>query len=193
MKFSASNTESREFQNPSTGPVSAVLIQIVDLGTQKTTWQGEEKFAKKVKFIFEIDEQMNDGRPFTVNRDFTASLHEKSALRTFLESWKGQKFSDEELGKFDPKSLLGKACTLNLVTSKDGKYVNIDSASKLMKGIQPIKPVNPVFLFDLDHFDQETFDKVWPWVQKKIQDSPEFNNRNSLATIQSDKLEDLPF
>lgn len=187
MKFTTS-TESKEFQNPSTGPVSAVLIQIIDLGTQKSLYQGEEKYAKKVKFVFEIDEHMTDGRPFTVSKDFTASLHEKSSLRAFLESWRGQKYTDSDLGSFDPKTLLGKACTLSLVSSKDGKYVNIDSASKLMKGVQPIKPVNPVFLFDLDNFSQETFDKVWPWVQRKIQDSPEYAKRNSFESIESDDL-----
>lgn len=189
MKFDVSTT--KEFANPSTGPVSAVLIQIVDLGTQKVSWQGEDKFQQKVKFVFEIDELMGDGRPFVVNRDFTVSLHEKSSLRLFLESWRGQKYSDDDLAKFDPKTLLGKPCTLTLMQSKDGKYVNIDSAAKLMKGVTPLVPVNPVLYYDMSHHDSQVFSKLWPWVQKKIEQSPEYmqiQSGGSFADLQSDDL-----
>ena len=43
---------------------------------------------------------MPDGKPFLVRRRYTASLHEKSALRKDLESWRGRAFTNVELDGF---------------------------------------------------------------------------------------------
>jgi hypothetical protein len=189
MKFDMSN-DSKPRENPPTGSVSGVLIQIVDLGHQKKVWQGQEQLKPTLLLVFEIDEKMSDGRRFTVNREFTTSLHEKSNLRLFLEGWRGSKYTEEQLGQFDPKKLLGAACILSLVESKDGKYVNIDAASKLMKGMEPIEPTNPIVFFDMAHYSKEAFDKLWPWVKKKVEQSPEYKKATNGF---NDMPDDLPY
>lgn len=175
MKFSEGNTEDRVYESPSVGSHNAVLIQCIDLGTQVQMWEGEEKRANKVLLVWELDEKMKDGRPFVTHREFTTSLHEKAALRTFLEAWRGSKFTPEQLKAFDLSKLIGQGAILSLVLSKNAKYVNVASASKLMAGMTKIAPVNPTFYFDMDEFNQVVFDGIWPWVQKKIQASPQYD------------------
>ena len=173
MKFSASN-DTKEFENPSVGSHNATLIQVIDLGTQVQMWEGEEKRANKVLLVWELDEKMKDGRPFVCHREFTTSLHEKASLRVFLEGWRGAKFTSDQLNNFSLENLLKASALLSLVLSKNGKYVNVSSASKLMAGMAKIDPANPVFYFDMENFKQDVFNQIWPWVQKKIQASPQY-------------------
>jgi len=67
-------------------------------------------------------------------------LHEKSALRKDLESWRGKKFTrDEEMG-FDIERLIGVNCLLNITHNEvgDRTYANIVSIMPLAKGMRPI-------------------------------------------------------
>lgn len=173
MQFTSSN-DTKEFENPSVGSHNATLIQVIDLGTQVQIWEVEEKRANKVLLVWELDEKMKDGKPFVAHREFTTSLHEKASLRTFLEGWRGRKFTSDEIRVFTLEKMLNASALLSLVMSKNGKYVNVSSASKLMAGMPKIVPVNPVFYFDMENYDAEVFNKIWPWVQKKIQASPQY-------------------
>ena len=171
MKFTA-NTSSKSFENPEPGTYPAVCIRLIDMGTQTTEWKGEKKSAHKVKIVFELSEKMTDGRPFISMRDFTVSLHEKSALRGFLAGWRGRDFNDEELKGFDAKNLLGKGCLISLV--QNGEYINVTTASKLPKGMSAPNPENPMVFFSLDEFDQKTFDGLSDKLKEKIALSPEY-------------------
>jgi hypothetical protein len=122
MKLSDSNT----FEKHPAGTPVCTLIKIIDLGTQETTWQGATKWTHKIRFVWESTELMKDGRPFIVQRDFTASLNAKGMLRPFLEGWRGRAFTEEELSGFDPKVLIGMSCLLSLV--EDGDYTNVNAA-----------------------------------------------------------------
>ena len=50
-----------------------------------------------------IDE--THGRRFDVARVYTLCLHERAALRKDLESWRGRKFTEQELDGFDLEKL----------------------------------------------------------------------------------------
>ncbi len=171
MKFSAGGTA---FENPEPGSYAAVCIRMIDLGTQPQEWQGTTKFNHKVKIVWELSEKMADGRPFISMRDFTVSLHEKAALRKFLAGWRGRDFTPEELAGFDPKVLIGKGCLLSLI--QNGEYINIDSASKLPKGMEAPVPVNSTVFFSLSDFNQEEFDKLSDKIKDKIKGSPEYQS-----------------
>ena len=101
-----------------------ICYRVIDLGTQSTTFKGEQKQAHKVLISWEIpEEKMEDGRPFMISQSYTWSMHEKSNLRKALEAWRGMAFTERDFGPngFDIKNVLGKACTLSIVhTSKDG-------------------------------------------------------------------------
>lgn len=171
MKFAASGGD---FKQVEPGSYSAVLTKMIDLGTQEIVWQGASKFAHKVKMVWELSELMPDGRPFITSRDFTVSLHEKSALRGFLNGWRGRDFTEEELKGFDPKVLIGKGCLLSMV--QNGDFVNVQSASKLPKGMEAPVPAGGTVFFSLSEFDQEAFDKLSDKIKEKIMKSPEYQS-----------------
>lgn len=181
MKWTQSSGST--FQNAEPGSHAAVCTRVIDLGTQSSEWQGEKKFARKVTIGFELDDTMEDGRPFYTSRTFTVSLHEKSALRKFLSGWRGRDFTPEELGGFDPRKLIGAGCLLSLV--QNGEYVNIDAAAKLPKGMAAPKPVDTIF-YSIDEHDQKQFDKLSDKIKEKISSSPEFQQRGGLNSIESD-------
>jgi hypothetical protein len=124
------------------GGHSAACVDVVDLGIVRSTWEGEERSTHKCRIVFCIAETMEDGRQFTVGRQFTASLHEKAGLRKFLESWRGRPFTKEELTGFDTEQLIGAPAVIQVVhTPRAGKvYANIDSVMKLMKGVARVAP-----------------------------------------------------
>ena len=187
MKWSATNGGG-SFKMPEPGSYSATCYRLIDLGTQESNYQGEKKYARKVMIGFELDEEMEDGKPFVVATTMTVSLHEKATLRKFLSGWRGRDFTPEELLGFDPHKLIGAPCLLSLV--QKGDYVNVDTASKLPKGMNPHKLVNDTIFFSLDEFNQEAFDKLSDKLKEKIKVSPEFQNRGSLDSIKSDNIDD---
>jgi hypothetical protein len=111
---------------------SAVCVDLVDLGMQDTPW-GERH---KVLLIWEVACCMEDGRPFTVRKRYTASLHEKSNLNKDLKAWRGRPFTAEELAGFDIEKILGAPCQVLVQhTEKDGSvYANVTAVMKAASG-----------------------------------------------------------
>lgn len=167
---------SKNFEKHPAGTPVCTLIRIIDLGSQEVTWQGATKLSHKIRFVWESTELMNDGRPFLVMRDFTASLNSKGNLRPFLEGWRGRAFTDEELAGFDPKVLIGMPCLLSLV--EDGEYTNVNSAMRLPKGMEAPKIVNETAFFSLVEFDMDVFNSLSEKVKEKIMKSPEYKSLN---------------
>lgn len=79
---------------------------------------------------------MEDGRPFTVRKIYTASLHEKSNLHKDLKAWRGRPFTAEELAGFDLEKVLGAPCQVLVQhTEKDGSvWANVAAVMKAAPG-----------------------------------------------------------
>lgn len=119
----------------------AVCVDVVDLGMVRSELYGRSQH--KCRIVWEIEEPMEDGRPFLVGRRFTLSLNEKSALRPFLEAWRGRAFVREELEGFDIERLLGASCLVQVqhITTPDGRtFANVVSVMKLTRGMAPLTP-----------------------------------------------------
>jgi hypothetical protein len=102
----------------------AMCYGVVDLGTHSFLYQGAQNTLHKIMLMFELsDELMEDGRPFSVSKDFTLSLSEKSNLLPFLNSWRGKAFTVDELKGWDIANVLGAPALLNVIhkLSKKGK------------------------------------------------------------------------
>jgi len=138
----------------------AVCYGIWDLGTQFS-----EKWSKtihKVVIVWELPncrgEFERDGKmidlPRAISKTYTVSLHKKADLRKDLESWRGKRFSEEELKGFDLKKLLGAPCQIQVIHNKvdDKTYSNIAALTKAPTGTK-IKPENPVTFFS---FEEQT-------------------------------------
>ena len=173
----------------------ARCYQIIHIGTILDTYQGEEKLVNKVRLVFELPLELADfgkgEQPFSIGRDFTLSMHEKSGLRAFVQGWLGKAFTDAEASKFDIATLLGKEGMVNVMhrTANTGRtYADIKGASPLVKGMTCPPLVNSAFLLDYDSEDFDLRFKMLPeWLQNKVSSSAEFSNRLDKAADQMNK------
>jgi len=172
LTVNAGNGGGGDFEQCPAGSFAARCYQIIDLGHQTFEWKGEAKVAPKVRITWELNEMMQDGRPFSISREYTASIGYKANLRKDLEAWRGRPFSAEELRNFSLENVLGAPCLLGIVhkPSKDNSkvYANVGSIMALPKGMPSPELVNPAVKFDIGTFDQKVFDGLSSYVQKKI-------------------------
>lgn len=179
MSLTVSEGATGTYTPPEAGTFAARCVALIDLGTQASTYEGETKSAHKLLVQFEItdtDNRRTDGEPFIISKRFTASLHQKAALRGFLEAWRGRPFTPEELRAFDLKTLLGVPCLLGIVhTTKEGRtFANISSCMRLPKGMPaPAGALEPKH-FDLSAPDWKVYAALPSRLQEQIATSPEY-------------------
>lgn len=189
MSLTISSDGGGNFELTPAGTHLAICYRIIDLGTQKTNWQGTESAKPKVLIAWELTgDKMADGRPFTVSKRYTASLHEKAGLRKDLESWRGRKFTADELKGFTVSKLLGVPCMVCVThDEKEGgkTYVNVSSVMGAPKGMPVPALVNPKVQFDLGNFDKEVYDSLSDNLRATIAMAPEF-----IACMHDPRLDD---
>lgn len=119
----------------------AVCVDVVDMGLLEVTYAGKTKKQHKVRLVWQIDEAMEDGKPFIAQKRYTLSLHEKSTLRQDLESWRGRPFTEEESAGFDLEKLINVNCQINVqhVPKQGAIYANVVSIVPLGKGMTKIE------------------------------------------------------
>ena len=173
MPFPKANSAgaSREFEQTPAGNHVARLYQLVDLGRQRRSWQGEEKIQHQILLAFELcHELMADGRPFSISATFTLSMHPKATLRRMIEGWRGASFSDEDAAEFDLETLLGRACMVQ-VTHRQGQaktYANVQSIAALPKGMTAPEAANPLVVYSPESHDQTQYDRLPAWVKRRL-------------------------
>lgn len=120
----------------------AVCVDVVDLGVLQTTFGDKHK----VRLVWQIeDENPDTHRRFDARKQYNLSLHEKATLRKDLESWRGRKFTDEELKGFDLEKLLGANCQIQVVhdIGDEGKvYANVQAVVPAPKHTPKIAPLD---------------------------------------------------
>jgi hypothetical protein len=128
----------------------AVCCDVVDLGLQPTPWGEKEKV--EIRWQIEEVNPDNDNKPFDVRKRFTLSLHEKANLRSTLETWRGQKFSDEELEGFDLEKLVGVNCQVQIIHNikDDNTYANVQAVVPAAKGAVKLRVRDYVRQIDRD-------------------------------------------
>lgn len=159
----------------------AVCCTIIDLGTHAESYEGQpEKMRRKVRIVWEIaEERQSDGKPFRMSKTYNLSMNEKATFRKDLESWRGQKFTAEELGRWEIRRLLSVGCMLNVIhaESQNGKtYANVAGIARLPKGMQSPPTTEPHMFFSLepDEFRIEIFQALSDKTKDEIRDSPEW-------------------
>ena len=201
MALTLSETsKNTERQLPEAGASTGVLFSLVDLGTQKVTWDGEDKWTPKLRLAFELPDQVIEGevvengkttkvtKPMVVSIELTRSLGERATLRKLLEQWRGQAFTAKELASFNLKNLLGKACLLTLVhkTSQAGRqYCAIQGMAKLPKGMKaPATTQNGQVFYEIEQGEGGQFGELPEWLQEKIRSSKEFSAKGASSAPQ---------
>lgn len=163
----------------------ARCFRVIDLGTQESSYQGQDSSSRKILIQFELPTELHvfhqerGEEPFTVQKEFTASLGKKANLRSFLESWRGRSFTEEEIAKFDVSALAGQPCMLSVIhkTSAAGNLrAEIQSVMKLPKGTQCPPAVNPSTTLSLEdgEYNETVHDGLPEWIRTKIAQSPEY-------------------
>ena len=190
MALTISESQKMERKLPEAGATVGMLYSLVDLGTQKTNYDNEEKWSPKVRLTFELPDQTDEfevvengkttkvSKPMVVSIEQTRSLGEKASLRKLLEQWRGQTFTSKELQAFSLKNLLGKPAMLTLIhkTSQQGRqYCAIAGASKLPKGMTaPKATTNAQMYYEIEQGEGGQFSEMPEWLQDKIRASKEF-------------------
>lgn len=174
----------------------ARCYRIVDLGTQKKEFKDTVKYLHEITLYWEVhgtDDKgkpmlMKDGRPFGIFKNYTMSWASLANLRIDLEAWRGEPFTQEQLRRFDLKTILNVWCMLNVIqnTAKNGnKYANIKGITpvpSLIKKVGYPSAVNPNQIFQLDNPDMVMFEGFHDKLKEKIMQSPEWQKRDSNKT-----------
>ncbi len=177
-------TEGGDFTPAPAGTFIATCYRFIDLGTHVSEFNGDRKTRHEVMLSWELtDEFIEPGRPFTINKRYTWSMHEKATLRKHLEAWRGVPFKDDDFdgdSRFDIKNIIGKPCTLTIThTAKEGKtYAGVGGVGKMMKGASASPLTNPAVYLALsdESFDPNVYGQLSDYYKTLISDSPEYKD-----------------
>jgi hypothetical protein len=139
MPIYASKKES-DFSPAPEGLWPAVCVDVVDLGIVQTAFGAQVKI--QIRWQLEEKDPKTNKR-YLVVQSYTPSLHEKSKLRPLLESWRGKKFSADEVKQFDVEKLLGANCQLQIIHNikDEGRvYANVQAAVPAHRNAAKLRP-----------------------------------------------------
>ena len=202
--------DSGDFISVPPGMHLARCYRIVDQGTQKTEFNGQEKYQRKVMIQFEIHGEddagkplvTSDGKPLSIAKTFTLTLSENSNLRKDLELWRGREFTAQELRGFELKNVLGAWAMLSVIHKESGgkTYSNIAAINTIPRSMKEAglpQGVNEVKIFDIENPDMALFDTFSENLKNKIMSSPEWQesqgkNLFDPPTFDATGLDDKP-
>lgn len=209
MGLTAKSTGSgKDFPILAAGSYAARCYSMVEVGTTTEEFKGETKSQKKVFITWEFptelavfDEEKGE-MPHVLSKEFTISLGEKANLRKFLESWRGQNFTKEELDGFDIDKLLGAKCLMSVKhkePNSEGKvWPEISGVALLPKGMECPPLINPIRLLTYDNWNESFFESLPEFVKKKMEGTPEYKSLrsgkpNSEVPSSTEETGELPF
>lgn len=176
---SAGNDGDKNFERLDNGGYAGKCVHVIGLGTHPNTHPKAPagSFKQEVLIVWETEKLMEDGRPFTVHKRYTLSLGTKANLYKDLVAWRSKPFTDDELKSFDLNNILGAPAYLSVskVEKGDKTYNNLSGIMPLPNEMSVTPPKNDLYVFSPDDLgkDEETFKKIWPWVQTAIKASVE--------------------
>jgi len=171
------------------GTYPARCIQLIDLGTQASEWQGQVKRQRKLVIVWEIldpETRKDDGSPFLLNKSYNAILMTMASLRKDLASWRGRDFTPEELKGFRSENVLNQPCLLSVIhdTKPDGRvFANISGIMKAPRGMAVPPATGPLLSWSMDNPDWPVFAQLSSRLADKIAASPEYKLLDVPKTI----------
>ena len=204
MSLVAAGSTGTSFPPIEPGTYLARAYGLVDLGRQYS--QKYDKSSPKVLIMWELPTETVEVEDRTetrvLSKQYTCSLSDNASLRKDLESWRGRRFTDEELKGFDLRNIVGVPCQLSITNEeRNGKtYSNINAVVSIPKGTQVPELTKEKIIFDLDEEGfQEKMSLLPEWIQNRIRESetymakidiPEDTDSDGFTDLQSD---DIPF
>lgn len=167
---------------PPEGTHMARCVGLIYLGTIEGEWQGKPIYQDKIRLTFELPEELYEfkegegKKPFTISREFTLSLADKSNLYPIVEGIEGY-IPEEVRASYDVENLVGKECLISIKHKKSAKgttYASLESTSSLMKNQKCPKAVNPLKILTYDKWNQEYFDSLPSFIRESMMSSKQF-------------------
>lgn len=175
----------------------AVLVGLVDLGTQETFYGPK----KQIGLLFEFPNKKHTFREeegpvcLSRNRVVASSLNEKSTLYKYVAAMRGKHLSKSAMESgFDLSELLGKPSLATIVhrAGKDDQmYDNIDTLAMMPEGLPCGEVTSDPFVFEISA-ELKNWDRVPEWMRKKISESPEYQIAKDKNHVVED-TQDSPF
>ena len=182
MSIIATTSSSDKFVGVSTGVHKARCVRMIDLGTQRSEYQGEVSWKRQILVSWEVPSELsNSGEPLLISKFYTLSLHEKSNLGKDLTAWRGRAFTELEKKQFDITALLGVPCMLNIVESRNGN-TKVGSVMPLPKNDTLEPQFHENLQFSIDDFENgsnEAFMALSEGIRNIILRSKELENMNT--------------
>lgn len=201
FKITASAGSSKPRRLPEPGPSLGTVVQIIDIGTQTSVFNGEEKQQRKVRWVFELPEQLTkddegNDRPLLIAKEFTNSTHEKATQSKLIEALRGKPLGDEDRNDYDITQHLGATALLSIEhknrPSGGGQYAAIGSAMALPKNSKKPAKYGKPLAWGVELGRDETFNAFPDWLKDKIEASAEFVQMGGSARPFEDG-DDVPF
>lgn len=151
FQLTANKGGSGPAEQPPSGTHPAVLVGLIDLGTQHEEFGGEAKWQRQALLVWELPtKKRKDGKPFLMDAVVTLSLNEKAKLRKWAEAMLDTKIADG--APFDIATLLGKACMVSVQLNEKG-YAKVSAVTGFPDmGVPPPAAGTAAFLCGLEEY-----------------------------------------
>lgn len=153
------------FEKAPAGNHPAVLVAIVDMGTQSNEFGGKQTWQRRAYFIWELVSAKMSGtkdRNHLIGIDLTVSLNEKAKLRQWIEARKAKKMP--EGANYDILKELGQPCLLNVVLNASG-YPKVNGVSAIPAGLTVPAAQHQPFSWSLEDYEKEGTIELPEWVE----------------------------
>jgi hypothetical protein len=171
-------TKPSSYALPTVGETNVRVCKMIDLGTQKSTFNGKVKTDRKLMVYFEIlsDQRKNNGAPFIITKIYTASMHKMASLRKDLEDMRGEPFTTSEANSFDAVWMLGRnfRATVGHKARGESMHACIERLAPLPNDAFCIDAVIKPIMFSLNDPDFSTYVTLSDSVRDMIEASPEW-------------------
>jgi hypothetical protein len=159
-----------------------VCVDVVDKGIVESAIY-KPRHMIQIRWVIEAEPKLPDGKPHMAIRSFGLSLHEQSKLRPFLETWRGKRFTEDELCGFDIENLIGANGQVQILhnTFKGKTYGNVQAVFPMARGAEKM-PIPS------DYIRQEERDR-----RAALEANPDGDPPYQDAEPQQISDEDIPF
>lgn len=157
----------------------AVCFAVVYIGIVDSGFGPKEK----IQIYWQIEEKHPEFQsPFILSKRYNLSFHEKSALYGDTESWRGKKWTQDDIEKLDIETLATNHvnCTLNVIHNvKDGStWANVGNVNPPMKGSEKLA-------YEATERTEELVTKMQGNFQRKVDTLNSTNPETAKATDES--------
>lgn len=175
------------------GNYPARVYEIIELGTQKGTWMGEEKISHKIRISFEFPTEKRvfsedkGEQPYVISKEMALALGDLAGLRKIIEAIDGKKLTDAEAVNYDVTTILGKPLLVTVTHTEPNEqgivYANATTFSPLIKGLTVEPLINEPKVLTFESWDENLFLNLPEFIREKIVSSPEYK------ALKSEKFE----